>query len=516
MDASFNMMKAAQNYWSGVFQYTRNFMAPSWNVMESMAHRESMKIMEAPLSDTIMDFIELLKFNMKLAGKGYAGSIGVMNDYYYRQMREAFTAAVNTIDGGGEDIAKYIERKAQLIDLVVNTYPKAIRDIRREYGLHLDSGGYVKVAETNRFEIYQVLPLRKDVEVRRNAKPILMIPPHVLGPNILAFLPGEGRSYAHNFADQGIPTYVRVVKDIDTNVAVQLMTGEDDARDVRYFCERIMARHGKPVTLNGLCQGGFLAVLDLLSGELDGLVDALITCVAPLDGSRSKGLIDFIELLPPRFRDLGYAVKTLSNGNQVVDGKVLSWVYKLKSIEREAPLFSLYRDLMMFDRGPGKAPEISKTAAAINYWILYDQKDLPIEVTKLSFASFLDPVESDGTLPVKLFGRKLNFKRIQEKGIKWLICVADKDDLVDGRSSLSPLDYVDAELTVYPKGHVSIFTSWSQPKSEWALHKSYIAQPTSPVKSSRLKGNSRGPVRFHLDLDESYFENSPLSDDIAA
>jgi hypothetical protein len=52
-------------------------------------------------------------------------------------------------------------------------------------------------------------------------------------------------------------------------------------------------RHGKPVTLNGYCQGGFNAMCNLFSGELDGLLDAFITCVAPMDGMRSRGPVRF-------------------------------------------------------------------------------------------------------------------------------------------------------------------------------------------------------------------------------
>jgi dienelactone hydrolase len=133
--------------------------------------------------------------------------------------------------------------------------------------------------------------------VTEDGKPIIIVPPYVLGHNILAFLPGENRSYTHCFANQGIPTYVRVVKDIETTPAVQVMSGEDDARDTRYFCEQLKARHGKPVTLNGFCQGGLLTVIDVLSGELDGLVDALITCAAPMDGTRSKSLVGYINQL---------------------------------------------------------------------------------------------------------------------------------------------------------------------------------------------------------------------------
>jgi len=229
--------------------------------------------------------------------------------------------------------------------------------------------------------------------------------------------------------------------------------------------------------------------LDLLSGELDGLVDALITCVAPMDGTRSKSLVEYMEHLPPRFRDLGYAVKTLSSGNQVVDGKVMSWVYKLKSMEREAPIFALYRDLMMFDRPDDKDVRISKTAAALNHWLIYDRNDLPIAITKMSFDSYTIPIDKNGTLPVKLFDRKLNFKRLQEKGIQFLICYAENDDLVDKESALAPLDYIDAEVTVFPKGHGAIATSWSSATSECALHTCF-------------GDNCRGPVRYHLDLEK--------------
>jgi hypothetical protein len=167
----------------------------------------------------------------------------------------------------------------------------------------------------------------------------------------------------------------------------------------------------------------------------------------------------------------------------------MSWVYKLKSMDREAPIYTLYRDLMMFDDPYGKDVKITKTAAALNHWLIYDRKDIPVAITKMSFDSYTVPVAEDGTLPVKLFGRKLNFKRITEKGIKFLICYAENDDLVDKESARAPLDYVDAEVTVFPKGHGAIATTWSATETEYAIHKRYA-------------NGSRGPVRFQLDLDE--------------
>lgn len=250
--------------------------------------------------------------------------------------------------------------------------------------------------------------------------------------------------------------------------------------------------------MNGYCQGGFIAVLDLLSGELDGLVDALVTCVAPMDGTRSKGLAGYIDRLPYRFRQLGYSLRTLPGGNKVVDGKVMSWLYKLKSMEKEAPLAAFYRDLSVFDPGERRQPRITKMAAAMNRWLIYDRADLPLGITQLSFDSYTRPVAEDGTLPVTLFGRKLNFKRIQEKGIKWLICIAEKDELTEERTTLAPLDYVEAEVAVFPKGHVAIATSWSSPASGCALHTYF------DIRSSRHSGKARGPVRFHLDLENEH------------
>jgi hypothetical protein len=262
-----------------------------------------------------------------------------------------------------------------------------------------------------------------------------------------------------------------------------VMTGEDDCLDTKLFLEKVKAAHGRPVTLCGYCQGGFTASVNYLSGELDGLVDALITSVAPLDGTRSKSLADFLAQIPKRFEDIGFAIKTLPNGNRVVNGKLMSWVYKLKSLEKDNPIIAFYRDLKLFERNL----KINTTAAAINYWLLYDQTDLPLEICKMSFDSYTIPVAQDGTLPVTLFGRPLNFNRVKEQGIKWLICVAEKDDLVEKESALAPLDWVEAEVTVFPKGHVAIATSWSLPTTECSLDRCFL--------------NYRGPVRYQLDLE---------------
>jgi hypothetical protein len=486
LTAGLNQAQAMQTYWCGMFRYLQDFMAPSWGAFNSFMAAEREKNQTHTPWQSLKDYMSLWEFNLLVAEKAQQQGLKTITEHFSRQMQQAFDAWLNTIfPNGGEDIVQFAAKRADLMKLLVYTYPEAIKTIEPEYGFHFDDGRYIKVAETERFYLYQVLPRDENIPVQENGKPILIIPPYVLGPNIMAFLPDEQKSFVHCFANQGIPTYFRIVKDIATTEAVQVMTGEDDCRDTRLFCEAIQQRQGRALTLCGYCQGGFTAVVNLLSGELDNLVDALITCVAPMDGTRSQGLVEFLHLLPERFRDMGYATKMLPNGNRVVDGKLMSWVYKLKSLDQENPITAFHRDLKLLERGQS----ISKTAAAINYWLLYDIRDLPGPITMMSYDSYTIPVTADGTLPVKLFGRELNFKRIKEKNIPWLICCAEADDLVEKESAVAPLDWVEAEVAIFPKGHAAMATSWSLPTSECSLDRCFL--------------DYRGPVRFHLDLEEA-------------
>jgi poly(3-hydroxyalkanoate) synthetase len=473
------------------------FMAPSVNALNSFTRAEEEKLPAHSPAENLEDYDGLFKLDDRLAGSAITGTLRAMNNFFYTTLSKSFLAWMNSFEDE-DGLYNFASRLQEVLKVTVHEYPKAIEEIKAEFGFHLDNGDYLKVAETERFDVYQVLPSLKGITPR--SKPILIIPPYVLGANILAFLPGEQRSYVHCYANQGIPTYIRLVKDIDTTAAVRTMTGEDDAQDIRFFCQELTARHNKPVTLNGFCQGGYHALVALLSGELDGLVDALITCVTPVDGSRSKSLVDYMNSLPARFRDIRYSQKVSPDGNTVIDGSILAWVYKLRKLETESPVASFHRDIDMFDSQASPRPRISKTAAAVSYWLSFDQKDVPVNITSMSFASYSNPIDKEGTLPVALFGRKLNLKRIQEKKTPWLICIADGDDLVDKEASLAALDYIDAEVCVFPKGHASIATSWSIPTSGCPLHLSFPKPGVSVAGPCEM---SRGPVRFQIDLDEA-------------
>jgi hypothetical protein len=489
-----HMVQMIQNYYAGFSKYANEFTVPYLMATLYFSGVEQKKILNTPPLESFQSYMDLLEFNMALFSRGFQSSMNAISSYHEYEIKNAIAALLKTffpfISYNGEDLNDFISRQSDLIKMLAEDYPSAILEIEPEYGFHFERGNHELVAETDRFFLYQIAPVDHKLKIDSHKKPILIVPPFVLGANILGFLPNEGRSYAHCFANLGIPTYIRIMKDINTSEALQIMTPEDDCLDTKYFCEKIVERNAKRVTLNGYCQGGYMVVCDYLSGKLDDLVDALITCVAPMDGTRSYGLAKFLQSLPQRFHDLDYGTKTLPNGKKVADGKLMGWVYKLKSIEHESPIVAYYRDLMMFGRlAKSKMSNVSKTAAAINYWLNYDRTDLPMAITQMSFDSYNTPISKDGTLPVKMFDRELNLKRIEKTGIKWLICYGINDDLVEKETALAPLDYVKAEVSAFPKGHVAIATSWSLPTSECALHSSF-------------GNNYRGPVKFHLDLDE--------------
>ena len=486
-------MNAAQNLFTGFGKYNNDFILP---YLISTAYFSKAELSESNMDSPGEDweaYGELLKFNLELLSKSFSGSMRAMDDCLKKEFENYIIAFCNSFSQSkGEKLDVFFARQFDMISGVGKTLPQAIKEIEPEYGFHFERQEHPLFAETDRFFLHRIQPSDKKVKVDEKGKPLIIIPPFVLGANILSFLPGERKSYAHCYANQGIPTYIRIMKDIQTTPAFQTMTLEEDALDTRYFCEKVMEAHGKKVTLNGYCQGGYTAVCNILSNELDHVVDALITCVAPMDGTKSKGLGNFLNSLPPRFNNLLYGTKTLPNGNKVADGVLMGWVYKLKSIEDQTPVVAFLRDMFMVAQMEKHSKSISKTAAALNYWLQNERADIPLSITEMSFASYNIPVTPGGTLPVKIFGRELNFKGIEEKKIPWLLCYGEEDDLVEKETALAPLEHLDVELAPFPKGHVAIATSWSHPESAFALHKRF-----GPNKEYR------GPVRFQLDLNET-------------
>ena len=439
---------------------------------------------ENPLS--VWETVQVMQHNQALITKGMMSAQEKMLSYVFDQIEEGSQALINSVYNGkteGERFGSFLRREADVMESVAN-FNEQIEKIKDEFGFHFNTSDYKLVHETDTFHMYQVLPLKKGVQVRKDVPPMLLVPPYMLGVHILSFLPHENKSYAHSFANEGIPTYVRVVKDIMKTEAVQRTTPDDDCLQTLELCTRLKEIHGKKVVLNGTCQGGYICLMNILSGKLTDVFDTLITNVTPIDGTYS----DAISGMPQMHSD--FITTSLPNGNKVANGYMLSLGMKFVAIDRETPLVKVLDQASMHratDLNPGKTP------AALFRWLLKERVHLPLEVAKMSSSTFQQPIAQDGTLPATLFGKTLNIKNLAKLGVKWYQNYAIKDDLVTPPCATAGNRFLDGtgvvESVAFHGGHVAILTSPYAKKA--------------PVNGEFVDGTgkkARGPVKFILDL----------------
>ena len=434
---------------------------------------------------TLMQTLEIMQHNQALMSKGMVSAQEKLTSFVFDQIEEGSQALMNSIYqlNGGETLSGYMRREADVMEAVAN-FTTEIERIKDEFGFHFDTPGYELVDETDSFHLYQVLPTNKDVKVRDDLKPMILVPPYMLGVHILSFLPGENKSYAHAYANEGIPTYVRVVKDIMTNEKVQTMTPEDDCIQTHQLAETLMQKHGQKITLNGTCQGGYVSLMNVLSGTYTDVCDALITNVTPIDGTYS----DAIHGMPRMHND--FLTTPLPSGNRVANGYLLSLGMRFVALDREQPLVRVLDQASLHratDLNPGK------TVAALFRWLLKERVHLPLAIAKMSSCTFQQPIGEDGTLPVQLFGKPLNIKDLAKFGMPWYQNYAIKDDLVTPPCATAGNKFLEGtglvESVAFHGGHVAILTSPHSKKS-----------PVTGTFKDALGKTERGPVKFQLDI----------------
>lgn len=447
------------------------------------AHIALQAAKDNPLS--IIETFEVAGHNVSMLRKGIMGAQEKIADFAFDQLEEGTRALINTVaNAEGEKLAGFMRREAEVMEAVAN-FTEQIEKIKDEFGFHFQSPNYKLVHETDAFLLYQVLPIKKDVQVRTDLKPMLLVPPYMLGVHILSFLPHENKSYAHSFANEGVPTYVRVVKDILANEKVQAMTPEGDCDQTYELCAKIKELNGgKPVTLNGTCQGGYISLMNILSGRLKGVCDALITNVTPIDGTYS----DAISGMPNMHHD--FITTTLPSGKKVANGYLLSLGMRLVAIDRETPLVKVL-DQASLHRATNLNP--GKTPAALFRWLLRERVHLPIEIAKMSSCTFQEPIADDGTLPVQLYGQPLNVKDLADLNVPWYQNYAIKDDLVTPACATAANKFLEdsgiVESVAFYGGHVAILTSPYAKKAP--VNGEFIDATGKP---------SRGPVKFQIDI----------------
>lgn len=434
---------------------------------------------------TMWQTLEIAQHNMALVTKGITSAQEKMTGFVFDQIEEGTQALMNSVYplNGGENLSGFMRREAEVMEAVAN-FTMEIEKIKDEFGFQFNTPGYELVDETDCFLLYQVLPTKKDVKVRDDLKPMILVPPYMLGVHILSFLPGENKSYAHTFANEGIPTYVRVVKDIMKNETVQMMTPDDDCTQTRALAANLVKKHGQKVTLNGTCQGGYICLMNVLSGTLTDVCDALITNVAPIDGTYSQA----INGMPQMHHD--FLTATLPTGNRVANGYMLSLGMRFVAIDREQPLVKVLDQASLqkaTDLNPGK------TVAALFRWLLKERVHLPLAIAKMSSETFQRPIAEDGTLPIELYGQPLNIKDLIKLNVPWYQNYAIKDDLVTPACATAANRFIEGsglvESVAFYGGHVAILTS---PYSKKA--------PVNGTFKDATGKQTRGPVKFQLDI----------------
>nr|VFJ95990.1 MAG: hypothetical protein BECKLFY1418B_GA0070995_10779 [Candidatus Kentron sp. LFY] len=436
-----------------------------------------------PLS--LMETMEILQHNQEIATKASSATQEKLTGYVYDQIQEATQAFFNTFSNKkeGENITGFMRREAEIMEAVAN-FHEQIEKIKDEFGFQFHTSDYKLVHETDTFLLYQILPIKPGVKVRDDLKPMILVPPYMLGVHILGFLPWEDKSYAHSFANEGIPTYVRVVKDIMTNELVQKTTPDGDCDQTRELCQKLKEKHGQKVTLNGTCQGGYICLMNVLSGTLTDVCDTIISNVAPIDGTFSEA----ISGMPQMHHD--FITTTLPSGNKVANGYLLSLGMRFVAIDRENPLVKVL-DQISLQKATEKNP--GKTVAALFRWLLKERVHLPLEIAKMSSLTFQKPISVNGDLPVDLYGKPLNVNDLGKLGVKWYQNYAMKDDLVTPPCATAANRYIKdssvVESVPFPGGHVAILTSPYNKKS-----------PVNGEFTAKDGTKYRGPVKFQLDV----------------
>ena len=404
-----------------------------------------------------------------------------------KQLNQWNSAVGNTFspESDGENIFGYWDRKSRLASFAGIELPKKIKDIRGKYGLQLhDPDAYEHIAQNDFFDLYRTIPTKAGIHKEHNpkSKGFLAVPPTPLGHDVFAFLPREQKSFVHAVANEGIPMYIPVLKHIDHHDAVKTMTVEDYIESIQQFLEVINKLHdGKPTTLMGYCAGGKPVIYGAAAGKFDDLTDGIITGATPMGGD--SDLSKMVGEIPEPIRDAAIALRNSGN-HKVVDGFILSAFFG-SADGFSSPILDFLGDYNRFD-GVDKKLELSDTRAAMLHWLRHDRIDLPPKIVDLSFVTYMQPIEDDGTLPFEIFGERPNIKELDK--VPYLNCLMEKDTLVPQSNGTQHMKFLKKALfKLYPGGHIALLTDH--------------AIEGSPNFIGRMDEEIPGPIQFHRDLE---------------
>ena len=363
--------------------------------------------------------------------------------------------AMNLFVGGmlrdvdGEDLFDYVDRKnRQMSSFLALRGGEFDKEIEKEFGYQFDDGQWVKFAETPRIELWMV----RDYSDLKDKVPLIMIPPMVLNPGVLAW--EKGRSFVHYLSERDIPVGVIINKDIMTNIPVQDMTMEEHIMDVREVCAEAGRFFGDTqVIMGGYCQGAECSLRALATGKLKGVASFGLIGVGPIDPTDVGTLYDNYHNLPASIT-LDDACITLPSGRKVIHGDKMKAVIEYGNTEANNAWSQMFRELSMCEKG---SP--SPSALKIWYW-LNRTNHLPYSVIQLTNLTYQHPI-TDGVYGYELFGERPDLKKLGEFGINSLfVGTAENDTLVREEASIFLVsllrNIIDVHPCQYNKGHLGI------------------------------------------------------------
>lgn len=376
-----------------------------------------------------------------------------MSDHYIEQTN-SMTEALAT--GDWTKVEDELARYAAALDTVNNVNPELMEEAKEKTGFNVENENeYTLLMETPRAKVWQVLPLEEGVVVDDTRKPVMLVSPFMLEDRIMAIDPHNGMSFAHQFANEGIPTYVIRFDNPNENEFARDMSGEEFTDDLADATGAIKAKHGRSVALQTVCQGAYLSLLSMCSGRLDESVDAFTQIVPPNGQTEDPILQSSLQRIPesdrghlPEVDPFPASVSTLS--------------MQLNNLQN--PVSSLIGAINAAKKGP-----MSSSAAAMNVWLeSHETRPMPRKMVELTLQGAVAPVSPEGVLPQRLYGEELSLQRMRNK--KWGIFAGGRDNVVSPVSARAPLGlpcFAEEPLTdvVYvedPKaGHVSFLTGYT-------------------------------------------------------
>jgi hypothetical protein len=347
-------------------------------------------------------------------------------------MKEWSGKVQEAVASGDPDKIIEVQKEAQnIFSIMLEENPALLREVADDVGFHVeDQEAYQLFLETPRAKVYQVFPNKEGIAVNNDLEPVLIETPPMLGSIAGALNPKEGYSYAHMYANQGIPTYVVLYDNVNENDETRDMGLAEWRDDIVVSANALRERHGRPVTLAAICQGALLSFQALSSSEtqeqLNGSIGHFIQEVPPNDQTVDPLLQASLEEIPESMRELP---------------ELAPFPMSLPTIRMRAQgLHPLKNMVSAFKKAERKGP-MSKFEASQQYWLGGWGESMPLELVRSGAKGLNAPISNEGALPVELDSEQLNMMNMfaSNEDFEWDIFTGDRDTVVHPDSALAPL-----------------------------------------------------------------------------